>query len=107
MGKALKVCPTPGCFMLVESGRCPSCRGEAERRRGTRQARGYGKQHDQARAKLLRTWTPGTPCPKCNVPQWDPAVLDAGHSVDLRTNPDAVADQLECRRCNRGWRRAT
>lgn len=111
---ALRVCACVGCDAhpgscpdLVQRGRCSDCASVREQQRGRRQARGYGKRHDQARARLLARWVPGTPCPKCKAPQWDPRVLDAGHSVDLRDNPDAVADQLECRPCNRGWRRGT
>lgn len=98
----------PGsCPELTTARRCPACSSETEQRRGRRQARGYGPQHDAARQRLVAAFIPGTLCPKCQAPMWDTSQLDAGHSVDLRTNPDAVADQLECRPCNRGWRRST
>lgn len=112
----LRVCACVAC--AAHPGSCPqlstgrycgpdenNCAGQREQARGSRQQRGYGRVHDARRAELLRTWIPGTPCPKCRRPQWNPELLDAGHSVDLRVNPDAVADQLECRSCNRGWRR--
>jgi 5-methylcytosine-specific restriction protein A len=44
--RALKVCSTPTCPNLVERGRCPTCLAQAEQRRGTRQQRGYGRQHE-------------------------------------------------------------
>lgn len=115
---ALRVCACVGC--AAHPGSCPdltpnrycgpggnNCAGQREQQRGSRQQRGYGPVHDAARQRLVAEFIPGTPCPKCQRPMWDPNLLDAGHSVDLRVNPDAVADQLECRPCNRGWRKAT
>lgn len=43
--RALRVCPTPGCPELVASGRCDTCRAEAECRRGSAAQRGYGHRH--------------------------------------------------------------
>lgn len=100
----LRVCAEPGCPELTNSRRCATHAGQHEQARGTRHQRGYGRRHDAARAALLRQFIPGTACPKCKQPMWDGRTLDAGHSVDLRTNPDAVADQLEHRACNRAWR---
>lgn len=45
--RALKVCPVPGCPELVASGRCPGHTQQADRARGTRHQRGYGRQHEQ------------------------------------------------------------
>lgn len=45
MPRALKPCSTPGCPELVAKGRCSGCAGEADKRRGTRQERGYSKAH--------------------------------------------------------------
>jgi 5-methylcytosine-specific restriction protein A len=71
--RALTTCSTPGCPELVESGRCDGCSRQAEQRRGSSSARGYGKRHRQQfrRAVLERdincvlciaggTWTPAT-----------------------------------------------
>lgn len=46
--RALKVCSTPNCPELVDPGvsRCPTCSSTAEHARGTRQQRGYGREHD-------------------------------------------------------------
>lgn len=101
----MRVCAQPGCPELQEARRCPEHAGQREQQRGTRQARGYGKTHEAARQRLIATFMPGSPCPKCGAAMWDTRQLDAGHSVDLRDNPNAVADQLEHRGCNRGWRR--
>lgn len=48
--RAMRVCPEPGCPELTQGGRCPDCKAKAERRRGTRQQRGYGAPHDRLRA---------------------------------------------------------
>ena len=108
----LRVCACIGCSAhlgscpdLTAARHCPACAAQREQTRGTRQQRGYGKRHDDVRARLVRQHIPGTPCPKCALPMWDTRYLDAGHSVDLRDNPTAVADRLEHRACNRGWRR--
>jgi len=55
MPRALKTCSTPGCPELVAKGRCSTCDGEADQRRGTRQQRGYGRQHtNRFRPGVLR-----------------------------------------------------
>jgi 5-methylcytosine-specific restriction protein A len=45
MPHAKRVCPTPGCPELTESGRCSRCKTEAEARRGTAARRGYDHKH--------------------------------------------------------------
>lgn len=46
MTRALRVCPALGCPELVQSGPCAAHRRQADRRRGTRQQRGYGAEHE-------------------------------------------------------------
>ena len=43
--RALRVCTTPGCPNLTPTGRCDTCKGKAETRRGTAAQRGYGHMH--------------------------------------------------------------
>lgn len=43
--RARRVCSVPGCPNLCDGGRCGGCRTEAERRRGSAAARGYGHHH--------------------------------------------------------------
>lgn len=50
----MRVCSRPGCPELTEGRRCPTHEAEAERRRGTRQQRGYTAEHDRLRAN----WKP-------------------------------------------------
>lgn len=45
MPRALKTCSQPNCPNLVTRGRCPDCKRQADRQRGTRHQRGYGKGH--------------------------------------------------------------
>lgn len=46
MARALKPCSTPGCPELVARGRCQTHDQQADRRRGTRHERGYGRAHE-------------------------------------------------------------
>lgn len=48
----MRVCPTAGCPEITPGGPCDACRAKREHARGTRQARGYDRAHDQLRAKL-------------------------------------------------------
>ena len=116
MAKAMRVCPCVGCpahdggcpeVIPRSQRRCAGCGAEVERARGSRQQRGYNRQHELIREQLLRAYVPGTPCPVCDQPMLPGQALDAGHSVDLRDNPNAKADRLEHASCNRGWRRGT
>lgn len=50
----VKVCAVPDCPVLTPARRCPTHEAEAERKRGTRQQRGYGAAHDAER----RAWAP-------------------------------------------------
>lgn len=43
--RALSVCSRPGCPNLCRTSRCDTCRGDAERQRGTPAGRGYGHEH--------------------------------------------------------------
>lgn len=51
--RALTTC-SAGCGALVERGRCTSCSTQAEQRRGSSAARGYGAEHrDRFRAGVI------------------------------------------------------
>lgn len=50
----LKVCAEPGCPELTTARRCDHHASTYERRRGTRQQRGYGQPHDA----LREAWRP-------------------------------------------------
>ena len=79
--------------------RCPACQPPAtaaRNARAPRQERGYDATHDQVRAKLLRQWTPGTPCALCGKPTYDKTRLDLAHNT-TRTGWRGLAHRL----CNR------
>lgn len=85
----LKVCAHPGCPTLTSDRRCPTHQREQERRRGSRQQRGYDSQHDKLRAAWepeVRTGTVRCANPNCLRPH-DPLIhpdepWDLGHRAD-------------------------
>lgn len=90
----MKVCAEPGCPELIPKGRGNRCtvRGHAqaaEKRRGSRQARGYDADHDRLRAEwvpIVATGTVRCANPDCLRPQ-DPLIhpgepWDLGHTDD-------------------------
>lgn len=77
--QAMRVCPRPGCPELTPGGPCPAHRAETQRRRPSRQARGYGKDHTRLRAQWKRKVDLGTEtCARCGLPilPGDPWALD-------------------------------
>lgn len=62
----------------------------------------YGPEHQRIRARLLRELVPGTLCRGCEKPMFKDQELDASHSEDWVTNPNAKADHLRHASCNRG-----
>lgn len=100
-------CAGTSCPVLVSEGTrfCPAHARQHEQARGTRQARGYGRDHDRLRSiwrsRLERGDTPL--CPKCGQPVTAAQRWDLGHTRDRRawTGPEHA-------RCNRsdGGRRA-
>jgi hypothetical protein len=102
-----RVCSEPGCptvYPKAYGARCPDCAKEHERKRGTRQQRGYDNEHD----RLRRRWAPvvargRTPCAKCG------ALIARGTSWDLGHNDERTAwTGPEHTHCNRseGGRKA-
>lgn len=64
----LKVCSTPGCPSLVASGRCPTCSAAASRARGTRQQRGYDRNHVVLFRRAVLRRDPVCVMPDCDEP---------------------------------------
>lgn len=52
--RAKRPCAAPGCPTLVQGGRCSTHRRKREQARGTRQERGYDRQHERWRGQVLR-----------------------------------------------------
>jgi hypothetical protein len=63
---ALKVCAETGCPELVDGTRCLVHTRTQDKRRGTRQQRGYDAAHDKLRAKWARKVATGqVMCARC------------------------------------------
>lgn len=106
MPRASRVCPEPGCPQLTRGGRCDAHRSARERRRGTRQQRGYGSDHDRLRAgwqsrlddgEVVHCWRPD--CGR----RIDPRAWHLGHDDHDRT----IYRGPECPACNLSHGRRT
>lgn len=74
----MKVCAEPGCPQLVAGGRCVTHARAAEKRRGSRQQRGYDATHDRLRAEWAPKVATGTvKCWRCG------RLIPAGSAWDL------------------------
>jgi hypothetical protein len=63
---ALKVCAESGCPELTDQTRCVAHARTQDKRRGTRQQRGYDAAHDRSRAKWARKVATGqVMCARC------------------------------------------
>lgn len=64
---ALRVCAEGGCPELVEAGRCTTHERAKDKRRGTRQERGYDAAHVRLRASWARKVATGqVNCARCH-----------------------------------------
>lgn len=95
----LRVCSVPGCPNLQAESKCKTHRAAAERKRGTRQQRGYDQQHQDLRAHYQRRMAAGEAfiCwrPDCDKPI-DPTNWHLGHDDHDRS----VYRGPECVSCN-------
>lgn len=110
--RARKTCAQPGCGKIRTVGsHCAVHARVVDAARGSRQERGYDREHELIRRRLMDRLRVDLAagkrplCPRCGQPLLLSQDLDAGHSVDLRLDPDAKADRLEHAPCNRAWRR--
>lgn len=81
-------------------GQQPKGAGSTARRGLTTTQRGYGHEHQQARAKALRHLTDGEPCPFCQQPMSKTMSLDYDHYPPLALGGGGVR-RLAHSRCNR------
>lgn len=64
----MKVCIEPGCPTLTTGRRCPTHTATTDHARGSRQARGYGREHTELRAKWAPLVATGmVQCTRCNL----------------------------------------
>lgn len=88
----MRVCSQAGCGKLIPAaGYCDTHRRAKDQARGTRQARGYDRSHDQERARWQRILDQGNPVfchnPGCKTPRIpiDPTSWHLGHVPDRST----------------------
>ena len=110
---ARKPCIEDRCSKPAEGPRCPDHQRAWEAARGSRHDRGYDDRHERARARMMRAWALAVRrgqtwfCPRCQQPLIQGQFVDADHYGEtLHQSPDAVADRLSHRACNRGARPA-
>jgi hypothetical protein len=98
------VCSTPDCGELHQgSGRCPDCRREHEKERGTASQRGYGSKHRKTRSQLLPQ-SVGQQCALCGEIMQADQPLDLDHTVPLAVDAASKGDRIVHSSCNRGRR---
>lgn len=69
MPRAKRICPKPGCPHPIANRYCPTHDREYEAARGNSNQRGYGIEHQRARANTAPTVAKGrTPCARCGQP---------------------------------------
>lgn len=98
----MKVCAEPGCPEIQPESRCLAHRRQGERRRGTRQQRGYGAEHDRLGRDYQRRMDAGETfaCWRCGKSLGTRRGIDwdLGHDDVDRTRYRGP----ECVKCNRG-----
>lgn len=77
-------CAQPGCHELIpagtRSGKCTEHDRADDRARGSRQGRGYGAEHDRARASIPDAY--GDTCIHCGQRMWPHERLVPDHTED-------------------------
>lgn len=102
---SLAVCAVPGCGELIprqtRGRRCATHRRQLEDERGSRQARGYGSDHDALRASYQRRMDAGErfTCWRCSTPI-NPTSWQLGHDDHDRSRYHGP----ECVPCNAATR---
>ena len=79
-------------------GRCPDCARAHDKARGTRQERGYDRDHDRTRRTLVARLRAGQvlTCWRCGSPITDERAMHVGHDDRDRS----ITRGAECAPCN-------
>lgn len=94
----MKVCAEPGCPTLTAAARCDTHRREVERRRGSRQQRGYDAAHDRTRAEWEPIVATGTVrCWRCRQLIAAGTAWDLGHD-DIDRSKHKGPEHARCNR---------
>jgi hypothetical protein len=67
--------------------------------KGNTTARGYGREHQLVRERLLRLHREGTECVRCGQPMYSWQRLQAGHA-EIPASEGGKAERLEHAECN-------
>ena len=97
----MRICAVPGCPTAYadRNTHCPAHRRQADRARGTRQARGYDASHDKLRAQWAPRVATGTiTCWRCGELITAPEPWDLGHDD---TDRRKYRGPEHANRCNR------
>ena len=95
----MKVCSVPGCPTLSTGSRCPPHASAHERKRGTRQQRGYDARHDKLRAQWAPRVATGTVrCWRCGELITATEPWDLGHDDHDRTKYNGPEHANGCNR---------
>lgn len=98
----MRVCNVPGCPTPTQSDRCTAHRVQRERTRGTRQQRGYDREHDELRAQWQPLVAQGTIlCWRCRTLIGPDQPWDLGHDDSDRSKYRGPEHQ-HCNRATRG-----
>ena len=84
----MRICAVPGCPTAYadRNTHCPAHRRQADRARGTRQARGYDRDHDRLRADWApKVATGAVTCWRCGDPITRGEPWHLGHDDNDRT----------------------
>jgi hypothetical protein len=100
----MRVCAEPGCPTLIPNpGRCPTHTRAADKRRGTRQQRGYDANHDRLRAQWEpRVATGRVKCWRCGELISPATAWDLGHDDTDRTKYRGPEHANQCNRAAAG-----
>ena len=96
---ARKVCAEPGCPVLTDTTRCPTHTRARDKARGTKQARGYGAEHDQLRVAWQRRIDAGEHV-TCWRPDCDTTLHGRAWHLGHDDHDRTVTRGPECIPCN-------
>lgn len=95
----MRVCSEPGCPEIQQATRCPKHRRAIEKARGSRQQRGYDRNHIRLRRHYVRQLRAGIvlKCWRCGGPITDEADMHVGHDDKDRS---IIRGPEHARSCN-------
>jgi len=103
MARAKRICATPGCPEVTSESRCLKHRREADKARGSREARGYDHAHRSLRKAFIPEHRAGTLiCWRCREVIEPNEPFDLGHDDNDRTIYRGPEHRNRCNRAAAG-----